>query len=54
MKKVEVATKKPKRIMEKYTDKNGKAWVRLKYQDEARTEVIITENEFIRIYGIFD
>lgn len=37
--------------VEKYTDKNGKAWVRIKFTDRARTEVIIPEDEFIKRYG---
>lgn len=54
MEKVKITGKKSKRIMERYTDRNGKMWVRLKYQDESRTEVVMAENEFNRIYGIFD
>ena len=31
--------------VEKYTDNKGKSWVRIKFKDAARTEVIIPEDE---------
>lgn len=37
--------------VERYTDKHGKAWVRIKYFDKGRTEVIMPEEEFERTYG---
>lgn len=37
--------------VEKYTDKNDKAWVRIKFTDRAGTEVIMQENEFVKRYG---
>lgn len=38
-------------VVEKYTDKSGKAWVRIKFTDWARTEVILPEDEFLKRYG---
>ena len=40
--------------VERYTDKNGKTWVRVKFLDRARTEVIMIESEFIKCYGNVD
>lgn len=37
--------------VERYTDKNGNTWVRIKFTDRARTEVILPESEFIKHYG---
>lgn len=37
--------------VERYTDKNGKAWVRIKFQDKYKTEVVIPESEFEKKYG---
>lgn len=37
--------------VEKYVDKNGKSWVRVKFMNWARTEVIMPEIEFVRHYG---
>lgn len=41
-------------IAEKYTDESGKIYVRLKYNDKHRTEVIMQECEFKRVYGKFN
>lgn len=41
-------------IAEKYTDESGKIYVRLKYNDKHRTEVIMQESEFERVYRKFD
>lgn len=43
-----------KRIVERYTDKSGKDWIRIKYMDAARTEVIIPESEYIKRSGNSD
>lgn len=40
--------------VEKYTDNKGKSWVRIKFKDAARTEVIIPEDEFEKRYGKVD
>lgn len=37
--------------VEQYTDKNGMSCVRIKFMDKFRTEVVLSENEFIRQYG---
>lgn len=37
--------------VERYTDSNGKAWVRVKFLDKYRTEVILPEVEFEKQYG---
>lgn len=37
--------------VERYTDKNGKAMVRIKFLDNYRTEVILPESEFEKRYG---
>lgn len=37
--------------VERYVDKNGKSWVRVKFMNRARTEVIMPEIEFVRHYG---
>ena len=39
---------------ERYTDINGKTWVRVKFIDSARTEVIMPESEFVKHYGNID
>ena len=39
---------------ERYIDNNGKAWVRIKFTDRARTEVILPEDEFVKRYGNID
>lgn len=41
-------------MAERYTDENGKVYIRLKYNDRCRTEVIMQEYEFERVYGKFD
>jgi hypothetical protein len=41
-------------VAEKYTDEKGKNYIRLKYNKGYRTEVIMQEGEFERIYGNFD
>lgn len=38
-------------IVEKYTDKKGKMWVRIKFLDYFKTEVIMPETEFTKRYG---
>lgn len=40
--------------VERYIDDNGKSYVRIKYNDKYRTEVIMQECEFERAYGKFD
>lgn len=37
--------------VEKYIDKKGKGWVRIKFTDCYRTEVILSESEFVKRYG---
>lgn len=37
--------------VERYTDKNGKVWVRIKFLDKHRTEVILSTLEFENRYG---
>lgn len=37
--------------VERYTDKNGKALVRIKFLDKYRTEVILFKSEFEKRYG---
>lgn len=44
-------TEDNKLIVEKYIDSNGKAWVRIKFMDKYRTEVILSELEFEKRYG---
>ena len=41
-------------MAEKYVDENGKVYIRMKYNDRYRTEVIMQESEFERVYGEFD
>lgn len=41
-------------IAEKYTDDNGKFYIRLKYNGKHRTEVVMQESEFEKVYGKFD
>ena len=41
-------------IAERYTDESGKIYVRLKYNDKHRTEVVMQESEFENVYGKFD
>ncbi len=36
--------------VEKYTNNKGKVWVRIKFLDKYKTEVIMTEEEFNRRY----
>lgn len=40
--------------IEKYTNIKGEMWVRIKFMDAARTEVIMSEAEFIKRYGKID
>lgn len=40
--------------IEKYTSSKGETWVRIKFMDGARTEVIMPEVEFEKRYGKFD
>lgn len=37
--------------VERYTNRKGEAWVRIKFVDTARTEVIMPEAEFEKKYG---
>lgn len=37
--------------VERYVVKNSKAWVRIKFLDKYRTEVILSESEFEKRYG---
>lgn len=41
-------------IAEKYTDDNGKSYIRLKYNGKHKTEVVMQESEFEKIYGKFN
>ena len=41
-------------IAERYTDQYGKVYIRLKYNGKHRTEVVMQESEFERVYGKFD
>ncbi len=40
--------------IEKYTNSKDEIWVRIKFMDTARTEVIMSEKEFIQQYGKID
>lgn len=37
--------------VEKYNDKNNEAWVRIKFMDKYKTDVILSESEFEKRYG---
>lgn len=37
--------------VERYTDSNGNAWVRIKFPDKYKTEVALPETEFEKQYG---
>lgn len=37
--------------VERYTDKNGKVMVRIKFLDKYKTEVVLSESEFENTYG---
>lgn len=37
--------------VERYTDKNGKLWVRIKFLDKYKTEVVLSDSEFEKRYG---
>lgn len=37
--------------VERYINSKGEAWVRIKFADAARTEVIMSEEEFVKKYG---
>ncbi|MCM1121181.1 MAG: hypothetical protein NC416_01220 [Eubacterium sp.] len=39
------------RRKERYINKSGKIWVRIKYMDAARTEVVMPEREYMKRYG---
>ena len=43
-----------KYIAERYTDQYGKVYIRLKYNGKHRTEVVMQESEFEKVYGKFD
>ncbi len=40
--------------VEKYTNRKGGTWVRIKFMDVAKTEVIMPEKEFVKKYGKID
>ncbi len=40
--------------IEKYINIKGEVWVRIKFMDAARTEVIMSEKEFEKQYGKFN
>lgn len=40
--------------IEKYTNSKGEAWVRIRFMNAARTEVIIPEAEFEKQYEKLD
>lgn len=40
--------------IERYTNSKGKVWVRIKFMDASKTEVIMTEEEFEKQYGKVD
>lgn len=40
--------------IERYTNSKGEAWVRIKFMNAARTEVIMPEAEFEKRYGKLD
>lgn len=40
--------------IEKYTNSKGETWVRIKFMDQHRTEVIMPETEFVKRYGKVD
>ncbi len=40
--------------VERYTERNGEVWVRIKFMDAAGTEVIMPEEEFVKQYGRVD
>lgn len=44
-------TEEIKMIVKQYVDKNGESWVRIRFMDQYRTEVIIPETEFENRYG---
>lgn len=37
--------------VERYIDKNGKEWVRIKFLDKYKTEIALSESEFEKAYG---
>ncbi len=37
--------------VERYINIKGEVWVRIKFMNAAKTEVIMTEREFIKRYG---
>lgn len=40
--------------IEKYTNIKGETWVRIKFMDATRTEIIMSEAEFKKQYGKLD
>ncbi len=40
--------------VERYTNNKGEVWVRIKFIDKYKTEVIMPEVEFIKRYGKVD
>lgn len=41
-------------IAERYTDQYRKVYIRLKYNGKHRTEVVMQESEFEKVYGKFN
>lgn len=46
--------RKTEKTIEKYTDDKESTWIRIKYEDEARTEVIMPKEVFENVYGKLD
>lgn len=40
--------------IEKYTNSKGEIWVRIIFVDRYRTEIIMTESDFVKAYGKLD
>ncbi len=40
--------------IERYTNSKGEVWVRIKFMNKYRTEVVMPEKEFIKQYGKVD
>lgn len=40
--------------IERYTNRKGEVWIRIKFMDTTRTEVIMSEEEFENRYGKFN
>ncbi len=37
--------------IERYRNNKGEKWVRIKFMNAAKTEVIMPEKEFVKMYG---